>query len=1440
MSSAAVRSAKRKRDAPDRILGALAALASLCFVGWGIVGLGRSPWLATPYFALELLGLAQLLLLAWHSWPESSGTRTAARGGATVDLVVTCTFHSPDQLERTLIGVRSIRGLRKTIVVVRPGREDLVRTADRFDVTVITRGGNHVAGFWSATALSRAPFVAWLEAGQVPMPDFVEELLGHLDDPLTAVAQSGIGLLNKDSFAHLQGGRDEDAIRHDVIFPSLGARGAAPWIGGGSILRAIAVSSVGDVDAADPAGLSRAAVRLQADGWKTRYHPGRPLVRDTAPDSLGAYLMLRRRRAIESMRVFRTPESPLICRGLDARQRLAHISLAAPYLMSARQLGLVAVLITTLISGTLPFRGDPLTWLVLWGPAFLLGTAARRSFARGTMRVGDWSRQGWRTLTADLSALSTIIGIRRRHATFYRSSGSGLQALGKLRMLTALLLALDAAIVMRGLTVFWPEMLPKFTASGRFLALAIGLAVVATMIDVLQVAVRRRQRRAQFRLTADLAAELGNLPARVIDISPGGIGCHVVRSFQPPEVGETLATRLAIPIGDELRPMNATGIVRSVVDQGDRWRIGIQFSELDDDGRTTLIEYCAIHHHLGELAQTQLTEPAQLRVGSTHPKLTKVASGTAVFVGIAFAFLGPAAPKAFADVAAPASVCLESSTGDPVAGGQVQFLYGETWQEFGTTGDGGCVDSLLPAQRTRIEIVHRGVRSQRTQNLAKDPIVRFSTAPLAVDFTTSTGAPIVGAEVTLQAGEWRELGITDESGRLQTELLPKKHKIAITHEGARLVQTVDTRSKSSASFSTVSATIRFTTSEGEPIAGAETARRAGGTWVSFGVTDGDGLVVGELLPTRSRFAVLHRGIRATAEHDLSVNPLVEFETVPIVVSLRDSGGEPVSGGIVEYRAGQWRPFGITDSEGSATKELLPHNDLRFSMRYGGTRSTVRQDLGLDASVEFATVLATVLVVDGFGEPVPGVLAEYNAGGWVQMGVTDGNGAVSVELLADTRNFRVIHEGGRDKQSANLAEVPTIEFVTEDNLGGDDDEEVVSPDGSTEPSPVDRELESDDESRIDDPDLEVEPASPDEPVQPRELQATADAVPTGEGDGAVPPEDTDRTTETTTTDPSSASPPIELTGDVAPTPPEQPPPTADLPTESGSTNPPPESTTSAAVPTPTTALSTSESSTSTAGQASTTALSTSESSTSTAGLAPTTIPAPAATSASPESSTSTAGQASTTRPAPAATSASPESTTSTVVPAPPTTPPPLESTAPTTEPMSTIPVDPETAVASAAITPTFGWSTPDEVATEVLAVYLEQADISEIRTETSTVEYTFRVENATPTELAAGTVVELELGGATALAPVDDGEWSCKPAGSSWRCRHAGPVRSGSSSSIRLKAVAPAVRHLDIDGGATPFDFIVLLTMTLLLVLVIAGAPRLVPAPATDGGPERMR
>jgi hypothetical protein len=110
-------------------------------------------------------------------------------------------------------------------------------------------------------------------------------------------------------------------------------------------------------------------------------------------------------------------------------------------------------------------------------------------------------------------------------------------------------------------------------------------------------------------------------------------------------------------------------------------------------------------------------------------------------------------------------------------------------------------------------------------------------------------------------------------------------------------------------------------------------------------------------------------------------------TPTVTVQLKDSNGNPLSGGVVQYYSGGWRDIGST-SGGRVSKELLPMS-YSFSMTYAFARQEKSQNIATDPTVVFKT---------GQVHSDSGSCTHYYAAGW-RVFIQD------MKLLPATYTFR---------------------------------------------------------------------------------------------------------------------------------------------------------------------------------------------------------------------------------------------------------------------------------------------------------------------------------------------------------------------------------------------------------------------------------------------------
>ncbi|CAK4834016.1 unnamed protein product [Aphanomyces euteiches] len=147
----------------------------------------------------------------------------------------------------------------------------------------------------------------------------------------------------------------------------------------------------------------------------------------------------------------------------------------------------------------------------------------------------------------------------------------------------------------------------------------------------------------------------------------------------------------------------------------------------------------------------------------------------------------------------------------------------------------------------------------------------------------------------------------------------------------------------------------------------------------------------------------------------------------VKVQLKDSNGNPLSGGKVTYYDGGWKDFGITDAFGMASKSL-PNKSYTFAMTYEGTYKEKVQSTGTDAMVVFQTVNVKLQLKDSQGNPLDGGQVTYYAGSWRTIGNTSG-GEISKELLSGSYTFAMTYEGTYKEKLQNTGTDAVVVFQT---------------------------------------------------------------------------------------------------------------------------------------------------------------------------------------------------------------------------------------------------------------------------------------------------------------------------------------------------------------------------------------------------------------------------
>jgi|GEM_PF-2164972 len=371
-----------------------------------------------------------------------------------------------------------------------------------------------------------------------------------------------------------------------------------------------------------------------------------------------------------------------------------------------------------------------------------------------------------------------------------------------------------------------------------------------------------------------------------------------------------------------------------------------------------------------------------------------------------------------------ARVKLEDSTGAPLDPATVQY-YAGGWKEFGPTSGGTVEKELLPGNYS-FRMGYAGASLDRKQDVAEDSSVEFATTLVILKLRDSSGQLTDTGTASYYAGGWKEIGPTS-GGIVTKELLPLSYTFRMSYGGKSndIQQDVAIDPVVVFTAATPIPTVKLVDSEGNGISGAAVQYYAGG-WKEFGTTDAGGSVSKDILPGIYTFRMSYVGASQDLKQDVSIDPLVEFQTVNVQVTLEDSAGAPLDPATIQYYAGGWKPFGTTTG-GIAGKELLP-GTYTFRASYEGASLDKKQDVGTDPLVMFQTVKAQVNLKDSTGTFLDTGTVQYYAGGWKSFGTTSG-GIAEKELLPGSYSFRMAYLGDTQDIKQDISSGTPVVFST---------------------------------------------------------------------------------------------------------------------------------------------------------------------------------------------------------------------------------------------------------------------------------------------------------------------------------------------------------------------------------------------------------------------------
>ncbi len=317
--------------------------------------------------------------------------------------------------------------------------------------------------------------------------------------------------------------------------------------------------------------------------------------------------------------------------------------------------------------------------------------------------------------------------------------------------------------------------------------------------------------------------------------------------------------------------------------------------------------------------------------------------------------------------------------------------------------------------RNLLENIIRDVDVDSTSNLTNEAyaLLRYNTeyllsklpkpSGLKVSLANSLGSKLTGGSLQYYDSSWKD-AVNNNDGTFSIDTKLKTISLRMTYANATQTKSNVTVGKDTVVFQTVNAQVKLINSAGSVIDTGK-VQYYYNSWRNFGSTS-NGIASKELLPGSYTFRMTYAAATRDKTQDISVNPMVVFQTVPATVQLKDSQANPLDQGTVQYYFSTWQTFGST-TNGVVIKELLP-NSYTFRISYASATNDKVQDVSVNNNVVFQTVLATVQLKSSTDVFLDGGTVQYYFSSWQNFGPT-ASGVVTKELLPNSYTFRMTHE-----------------------------------------------------------------------------------------------------------------------------------------------------------------------------------------------------------------------------------------------------------------------------------------------------------------------------------------------------------------------------------------------------------------------------------------------
>jgi hypothetical protein len=608
----------RRAHRTGRGLTCLGLLSTAGYLGWRIGTLPRhSPvWLVALALVVEIAGFIGSGILMWGLWHGTQTPVQAPEGETShpghpeldprsIDVVVRVDQQPVHHLRATLLSLRSMSTGRH-VVVDRDARPEVALLAAEFEAIYAATDPADHNGLKTCNAASTTPIYFLLDAGDIPSAQAIATLLPLMQDDRVAVAIGQSVMADDDSAEHGPNGLHELVFDRQTLNPSLGARGAAILSESGALIRRAAVDAVEVGDEEPIEAQAHWSLALMIEGWRVVAATGQPVLVRQVIHSQDAVYERRVFQARASRTMIFGRDGILRLNSLRLGQRLAILASAVRPLSGLRRTGFIAVVIASLLTGSLPLQPNLIAFAAMWAPGWTLTAFGLGLMSGWTLRPGDRTRWSLRNLGASWQGLRHPMAFDQRRAPIMTP-----HALQHGGALVASVVMLSFVMMMRGLSEQWTHALGAMPSPWLVGLIVVSLWSLAMSLDVLRMFGKRNQLRRAARVIASIPAEVNDNPVAVFDITALGAGFQTnleLTAKQELLLDATITTsRGCADVTLPIVVRNVRKVSPGVQPAEDaRWRVGVEFANALPQAINPLVEYCMV-------------EPARQRLGRpTH------------------------------------------------------------------------------------------------------------------------------------------------------------------------------------------------------------------------------------------------------------------------------------------------------------------------------------------------------------------------------------------------------------------------------------------------------------------------------------------------------------------------------------------------------------------------------------------------------------------------------------------------------------------------------------------------------------------------------------------------------------------------------------------------------------------------------------------------------